>query len=151
MKAASPRRSYPLPHLSRNCAYPCSGRGARSLEPHAYRPRKAETRSSQPFTYHNNAAHQTLVGVGIYCSNGQILHWGKVPPTTPSGHRAVRCTPSAVKLRSAQGVRRVAAAKIEAGCSSLSRSLRKGGELPGPAQGATAPKLRPAPAVWRSR
>jgi len=40
----------------------------------------AESKLGHQFTYYNNAAHQTVVGVWIYCSNGQILHWGKISP-----------------------------------------------------------------------
>jgi hypothetical protein len=41
---------------------------------------QAETRSGHQFTYYNNAAHQTVVGVWIFCSNGQTIHWGKITP-----------------------------------------------------------------------
>jgi hypothetical protein len=40
----------------------------------------AETKTGHQFTYYNNAAHQTVVGVWVYCSNGQSSHWGKVSP-----------------------------------------------------------------------
>lgn len=40
----------------------------------------AATRSGHQFTYYNNAAHQTVVGVWIYCADGQLIHWGTITP-----------------------------------------------------------------------
>lgn len=41
---------------------------------------QAETKSGHEFIYYNNAAHQTVVGVYVYCSNGSSSHWGKITP-----------------------------------------------------------------------
>jgi len=49
---------------------------------------RAATRSGNQFTYYNNAQHQTVVGVYIYCNNGNFIHWGKITPfdtISPSG------------------------------------------------------------------
>jgi hypothetical protein len=40
----------------------------------------AETRSGHQFTYYNNAQHQTVVGVWVWCNDGQNYHWGTVTP-----------------------------------------------------------------------
>jgi hypothetical protein len=40
----------------------------------------AETRSGHQFTYYNNAQHQTVVGVWVWCNDGQNYHWGSVTP-----------------------------------------------------------------------
>ena len=48
----------------------------------------SETRTGHEFIYYNNAAHQTVVGVYIYCSNGSSSHWGVITPYSviePSG------------------------------------------------------------------
>lgn len=47
-----------------------------------------ETRTGHEFIYYNNAAHTTVVGVYIYCSNGASSHWGVISPYSviePSG------------------------------------------------------------------
>ena len=47
-----------------------------------------ETRTGHEFIYYNNAAHQTVVGVYVYCSNGSSSHWGVISPyyvIEPSG------------------------------------------------------------------
>ena len=47
-----------------------------------------ETRTGHEFIYYNNAAHQTVVGVYVYCSNGSSSHWGVISPYSviePSG------------------------------------------------------------------
>ena len=49
---------------------------------------QAATKSGHQFTYYNNAQHQTVVGVYIYCSNGQFIHTGKISDyvvVSPSG------------------------------------------------------------------
>lgn len=40
----------------------------------------AATKSGHQFTSYNNAAHQTVVGVWIYCADGQLIHWGTITP-----------------------------------------------------------------------
>ena len=48
----------------------------------------SETRTGHEFIYYNNAAHQTVVGVYVYCSNGSSSHWGVISPyyvIEPSG------------------------------------------------------------------
>ena len=41
---------------------------------------QAATKSGHEFIYYNNAAHQTVVGVYVYCSSGQFIHWGVITP-----------------------------------------------------------------------
>lgn len=36
-----------------------------------------ETKTGHEFIYYNNAAHQTVVGVFVYCNNGSSSHWGR--------------------------------------------------------------------------
>lgn len=51
-------------------------------------PSISETRTGHEFIYYNNAAHQTVVGVYVYCSNGSQSHWGVITPyyvIEPSG------------------------------------------------------------------
>ena len=40
----------------------------------------AATKSGHEFIYYNDAAHQTVVGVYVYCSDGQFIHWGTISP-----------------------------------------------------------------------
>ena len=41
---------------------------------------EAFTRSGHEFIYYNDAAHDTVVGVQVWCSSGAHSGWGQVTP-----------------------------------------------------------------------